>query len=132
VIYQDLPDLIELGISARFDGWSADSTAYASPTAFREDARRLLAWVSSPTEPVFIEAGADTGIGWMLLKFYTVDRAGHAFCAVTLSSGRTARTSRRFAIEIPTELGMVERFAHECLALSTDFSHEARLPGLPA
>jgi hypothetical protein len=83
-----------------------------------------------------IEAGADTGIGWMVLEFYTIDHAAHARCAVTLATKtltnqpRPAETSR-FAIELPTELGLIERFARECIALSGNFKRDARLVGLP-
>lgn len=36
----------------------------------------------------------------------------------------------RFMVELQTELGLVERFARECIALSTDPSRDARLIGL--
>ncbi|HUE74153.1 MAG TPA: hypothetical protein VMP01_24945 [Pirellulaceae bacterium] len=136
VVYEDLPDLIQLGVLVRSGEWSAHCRAYAGPTAFADEAQRLLAWVSSPIVPMRIEAGADNGIGWMLLKFYTIDRAGHVRCAVSLATGREdsdARTEStwRFSIEMPTELGLVERFARECIALGSDYSREARLLGLP-
>jgi hypothetical protein len=135
VVYEDLPDLIELGVSVRCGEWSAFSKAYTGPTMLADEARRLLAWISSPVDPISIEAGEDTGIGWMVLKFYTLDRAGHMCCAVTLATGNepSARPESiwRFAIEMPTELGLVERFARECIALSTDFSRDAKLQGLP-
>jgi hypothetical protein len=31
---------------------------------------------------------------------------------------------------IPTELGLIERFARECKVLGKDFKHEARLAAL--
>ena len=136
VVYEDPPDLIELGTSVRCGDWSAYAKAYTGPTAFAERAQRLLAWVSSPTKSISVEAGADTGIGWMVLKFYTIDRAGHVCCAVTLATGEQPSNARpestwSFGVEMKTELGLVERFARECIALSTDFSQEARLQGLP-
>ena len=133
VVYEDLPDLIELAISVRHGGWAAQSKAYASPTAFADEARRLLEWSTSPAGPVEIKAGADTGIGWMVLEFYTIDHARHARCAVTLATGGQAtrpEATWRFAVEIPTELGLVERFARECVALASDFSRVARLEGV--
>jgi hypothetical protein len=136
VIYEDLPDLIELGVRIIHDEWSAAATAYTSPSFFIENGNKLLSWVSAPDQPLRIEAGADTGIGWMVLEFYTINRAGHTRCAVTLATStrtnepRPAETSR-FAIELPTELGLVERFARECIALGGDFKREARLIGLP-
>lgn len=134
VVYEDLPDLIELGIKVRYGGWSADSKAYTAPTDFADGARRLAEWASAPDGSLTIECGADTGIGWLVLRFYTVDLAGHICCALTLATGeQNARpeSTWRFGIEIPTEAGLVKRFARECLALSTDFSREARLVGVP-
>jgi hypothetical protein len=75
VIYEDMPDLIELGVRAVHGEWSAVATAYTSPSFFIENGQALLRWVEAPNEPLRIEAGADTGIGWMLLQFYTIDRA---------------------------------------------------------
>jgi hypothetical protein len=135
VVYEELPDLIELGVAVRYGEWSAFSKAYTGPTMLADDARRLLAWVSSPVDPISLEAGENTGIGWMVLKSYTIDRAGHVCCAVTLatSDAPSARPESiwRFAIEMRTELGLVERFARECMALCTDFSRDAKLQGLP-
>jgi hypothetical protein len=137
VIYGDLPNLIELGVRVIHGEWSAVATAHTSPLFFLENGKELLRWVRAPNEPLRIEAGADTGIGWMVLQFYTIDHAGHARCAINLASKtrtnepRPAETSR-FGIEFPTELGLVERFARECIALNDDFRPDARLIGLPA
>ena len=137
VIYEELPNLIELGVRVLHGEWSAMATAYTSPSFLTENGERLLRWVAAPNEPLRIEAGADTGIGWIVLQFYTVNHAGHTRCAITLASKtrtnhpRPAETSR-FAIEFPTELGLVQRFAQECVALSDDFKRDARLIGLPA
>jgi hypothetical protein len=135
VVYEDLPDLLELGVVVRCGQWSAFSRAYIGPSFLTDDSRRLLEWVSAPHEPVEVEAGGEL-IGSISLKFYTINRAGHARCAVSLATGPLARDARpeetwRFKVEMPTELGLVERFAKECVALSTDFSREARLLGLP-
>jgi len=136
VAYEDQPDLIELCARVSYGNWSAESTAYVSPTFLSENAKAILDWVESPKQQLRIEAGANTGIGWMVLQFYTIDSAGHARCAVELATKtrtdgpRPAETSR-FAIELPTELGLVERFGRDCLALGNDFKREARLTVLP-
>jgi hypothetical protein len=135
VIYQDLPDLIELHVRVIHGEWSASSTAYTSPSFFTKIGPELLRWAKAPEEALRIEAGADTGVGWMVLQFYTIDRAGHVRCAITLATNartnhpRPAETSR-FAIELPTELGLIERFARECIALGSDFKRDARLTGV--
>jgi hypothetical protein len=131
VIYEDV-HLIELRIRVVHGEWSAVSTAYASHSLLTEVGEAILQWTEAPNEPLSIEAGADTGVGWTVLQFYTIDRAGHARCAVKLATKtrtdgpRPAETSR-FAIELPTELGLIERFGRECIALGTDFKREARL-----
>jgi hypothetical protein len=136
VVYEDLPDLIELGVRVKCGEWSAVSTAYTSPSFFAENGTKLLAWVKSPFEPLHIEAGANTGIGWMVLQFYTIDHAGHARCAVALATKtrsndpRPAETSR-IAIEFPTELGLIEGFGRQCIQVGGNFKREARLIGLP-
>ena len=135
VVYNDL-HLIELGARVRHGEWSAVSTAYADHTFLTETGHAILRWAKSPDEPLKIEAGGDTGAGWMVLQFYTIDSARHTRCAITLATGlqineaRPAETSR-LAIELPTELGLVERFAQECIALGSDFKREAWLIGLP-
>jgi hypothetical protein len=135
VSYEDLPDLIELSVRVIHGEWSAVSTAYASPLFLTEECKGLLRWVEAPGRPLRLEAGADTGIGWMVLQFYTIDRAGHARCAITRCKNANARAMScrdiTVAIELPTELGLVERFARECIALGTDFKRQARLIGLP-
>lgn len=136
VIYEELPNLIQLAIRVVHGEWSAISTAYVSPEFLTEQGEAILNWVKAPDEILNIEAGADTGIGWMVLRFYTIDRAGHARCAITLATqtrtdgARSAETSR-FAMELPTELGLIECFARECIALGSDFKREARLTTLP-
>jgi hypothetical protein len=136
VIYEDLPNLVELGIRVVHGEWSATSTAYVSPEFLTESGDAILHWIEAPNKPLSIEAGADTGIGWMVMQFYTIDRAGHARCAITLATqtltdGPRAAETSRFAIELPTELGLIERFAQECIALGSDFKREARLTILP-
>src|ERR1039457_4127364 len=84
VIYEDLPDLIELGIRVIHGEWSAVATAYTSPSFFIENGEGLLRWVKPPKEPLRIEAGADTGFGWIVLQFYTINHAGHARRAIPL------------------------------------------------
>jgi hypothetical protein len=130
VIYEDV-HLLEISVRVLHGEWSAVSTAYTSLSFFTENGNALLRWVEAPDEPLRIKAGADTGIGWMVLQFYTINLARHVRCAVTLATQtmgnlRPAETSR-FSIELPTELGLVERFARECIALGGNLKHEARL-----
>src|SRR5207237_2370778 len=111
--YREQPDLMELEILVQYRGWKAHSAVYASPHGFADDCEHLLKWAKAPSQPITIEAGADTGIGWLKLSFYTIDRAGHVACSVTLATGLQPRDARpaetwRMAIEIRTEPGLVE------------------------
>ncbi|HEX8323575.1 MAG TPA: hypothetical protein VF595_06635 [Tepidisphaeraceae bacterium] len=133
VIYDDLPDMIELAVDARHAGWVARSTAYASPDFFTSDASELIAWSFSPKSRFRMEVGADTGIGWLVLEFFTVDLAGHVRCSVQLATAqRQPGESWRCCFELPTELGLVERFGRECARLGDGVGQEARLVGVPA
>jgi hypothetical protein len=136
VVWEDLPDMVELETRVRAGEWSALSRAYALPDFLAGDAERLIAWARNPHGRFRLDAGADTGIGWLVLEFYTIDSAGHARCAVTLATGGTSREARpaetwRFAIEIKTEPGLIERFGQERIWLGRDRSGTARLSGLP-
>lgn len=135
VVYEDLPDMIEVETLVRAGDWSARSCAYCSPDFLVEDANRLIEWSRNPQGNCRLEAGADTGIGWLVLDFYTVDSAGHTRCAVTLATGGTSRDARpaetwRFAIELKTEPGLIERFGRECVAMASDYSRLATLSHL--
>jgi hypothetical protein len=136
VVYDDLPDMIGLQARVRCGDWTARSRAYASPDFLAADAERLVAWARDPNGVFRLSAGADTGIGWLVLDFYVVDAAGHARCGVTLATAapRGARPAEtwRVSIEMTTELGLIERFARECLSLGRDHSIVARLAGVNA
>ncbi len=94
VPYEDLPDLIELGARVHYGEWSAASTAYASLSFLADSGKAILRWAKVPQERMRIEAGANTGIGWVLLEFCTIDHACHARCAVTLATGGHARDAQ--------------------------------------
>ena len=106
VIYEDLPDLIEIEARIVFGDWSAVACAYTSPSSFAEHAHGLLAWSQRPVEEFSMEAGADTGIGWASLRWYTVNRPGHLACHVRLATqniGSRPESVRRLALEVPGE-----------------------------
>jgi hypothetical protein len=132
VVYEDLPDLIEVETRVRAGEWSALSRAYCSPAFLADCATQLVEWSHKPQGHLRLEAGADTGIGWLVMDFYTIDAAGHTRCAVTLATGHTPSNARaaetwRFAVELRTEPGLIERFGQECSALGRDHSRKATL-----
>ena len=137
VIYRDPPDLVELEVRVQYRGWTARSTVYAQPHVFASNCKRLLEWATTPSDTLTLEAGADTGIGWLKLDFYTIGRTGHVGCSLQLATGKQPHDARpaetwRLAIEIQTELGLVERFARAGHLLSTNLDGEAKLIGLPS
>src|SRR5580704_8681157 len=93
VIYED-EHLLEISVRVRHGEWSALSTAYTDLSFFTDNGNALLRWVEAPDEPLRIKAGADTGIGWMVLQFYTINLARHVRCAITLATQTLTRGSR--------------------------------------
>ena len=132
VVYQDLPDLIEIEARVVSGDWSGITCAYTSPSSLVEEARGLLAWTERPREIFTLDAGADTGIGWFQLRCYAVDRAGHLACHVNLATsaiGDKPDTVWRLSLEIPTQTASVERFARQLIAVAETLIGEATLAG---
>jgi hypothetical protein len=132
VVYEDLPDLIEIEARVLSGDWSGITCAYTSPSSLVEKARGLLAWTDRPKEEFTLDAGADTGIGWFRLRCYAVDRAGHLVCHVNLATnaiGDRPQGVWRLSLEIPTEMASVERFARQLLAVAETLTGEAALAG---
>jgi hypothetical protein len=130
VVYEDLPDLIEVEARIVFGDWSAVTRAYTGPSSLAKDARGLLAWSQRPVGEFSLEAGADTGIGWAHLRWYPIDRAGHLACHVRLATQAIRdrpEVVRRLALEVPVEAFSVERFARQLLAVSETLTGEAVL-----
>lgn len=131
VVYDD-PHLIEVEVRVVAGEWSGTTRAYTTSGSLGEGARGLLAWASRPHEPYTLEAGTDTGIGWVSLRWYTIDRSGHLVCHVqiaTAGGGDRPEGVRRLALEFPTELGLVERFARQLGRIAESLIGEAVLSG---
>ncbi len=137
IVWTDPPDLIELETHVAADGWSGTARAYASPEQLREEAENLLRWCDHRNGAVAIEAGADTGIGGLTLRFCAIDMAGHIVCHIQLTTGDLPNDARpeqiwRLALEIPTEPSQIQRFAHQLVAIVSSLEGEAVLKGVPA
>ena len=134
IVYEDLPDLIQIEARVVHGDWRGTVRAYASPDGLREDARHIGSWSRNPNKDCVLEAGEDNGIGWLQLRFYSVDLAGHLCCHVQLSESRPAhcRTQEiwRLSIEMCTEPGLIERFASELCAIIPTVGKEAILVGV--
>jgi hypothetical protein len=121
VIYEDLPDLIELETELLAGNWTGVATSYASPADLAEACSELASWTRQPSAECRIEAGGDSGIGYLSLVFYTVNLSLNAACYASIAAadhtGRKDRVSR-LSIELQTELGLVERFARQLSLLA--------------
>jgi hypothetical protein len=128
-VYDD-PHLIQVEVRVLAGDWCGTTRAYTTPDRLGEGARGLLAWAARPHEQFALEAGTDTGIGWVSLRRYMIDRSGHLVCHVrfaTASESDRPNGVRRLALEFPTELGLVERFARQLASVAEARSGEAEL-----
>jgi hypothetical protein len=132
VVYDDLPDLIQIEARVVSGDWSGITWAYTGPSSLAEESRGLLAWTECLRGEFTLNAGADTGIGWLQLRWYPVDRAGHLACHVHLARQATRDRSEsawRLSLEMPTEPASVERFARRLIAVAETLTGEAVLAG---
>ena len=130
IVYEDLPDLIEIEVRVLSGDWSGVARAYTGPSSLAEEARSLLAWSRRPVGEFALDAGADTGIGWVHLRWYAVDLAGHLACHVQLATSKAMDRpeSARLALEFPVEPYALEQFAHQIIAIVETLAGEAVLP----
>src|SRR5262245_50203906 len=136
VVYHDLPDLVEIEVRVQMRDWSGRARAYTAPGLLRENANSLAEWSYHPVSEFVTEAGADTGIGWVRLRWFCADRAGHLVCHVQVATGYYTSgrpdSGSRFSLEISTEAGLVERFAKQVVAVLEKLDGEAVLEGVNA
>lgn len=135
VIYED-DDLIELKTDLRCGSWSGVATTYASAHELAQQANSLLKWTRQCEGDCVIKTGAEGSLGWLLLRFYAVDLAGHTACHISMgtsarNSNRDTEPPRKIYIEMKTELGLIERFAKQLAVLGAAHAGEASLEGVP-
>jgi hypothetical protein len=126
------PHLIEVEVQVVAGDWSGITRAYTTRESLIEGAHGLLALAARPQEQFALEAGSGTGIGWASLRWYMIDRSGHLVCHVRIAtaeeSGRP-EGAKRLALEFPTELGLVERFARQLASVAESLTGEGVLAG---
>ncbi|MBX7106344.1 MAG: hypothetical protein K1X57_19860 [Gemmataceae bacterium] len=116
VVYVD-EHLIELAATIGAGHWCGRATAYTVPAEVTRFADALLRFVVGGP-PAAFEAGAETGIGLIGLRFYRSDRAGHIACHARLALGGVPTEHRpeqvsRLAVEFGAEAWAVEQFAQQ-------------------
>ncbi len=130
VIYEDLPDLIEVETRVNAGPWSGVATAYTGPEMLRDAARGLQTWAQRPTGVFVLEAGADIGIGWLRLRCSSVGGRGAIPCQVDLAtSSGDPLTAWRLSLVSPVEAWSLEGFARQLERLAETLEGEAILAG---
>jgi hypothetical protein len=134
IVYVD-EHLIELEAEVRAGHWSGQARAYTVPEnigAFGIVLKRFADAVDAVAE---FEAGADTGIGLIAMRFYREDRAGHIACHVRLATHppKDCRPEEvfRLSIELQTEAGAVVQFARQISEMAKARGGQALLQVLP-
>ena len=135
MIYEDAPDLLEIETRVHSYSWQGVARAYAATESLRQQAVALDTWCKHLTGEAVIEAGADTGVGWILIRFYRADSAGQVLCHVTLATGGVVANHRpeqvwRLSLEIPTEVDLVEQFARSLQSALCSVGSTALLQGI--
>lgn len=132
VVRVDLPDMIDIEGKLSCGDWSGVACAYASPKLLAESASKLATWAEMPAGEAVIEAGEDTGIGWLRLRFYPIGMARHVTCHVQMATSMATVRPRqgRLEMEIATEPGLIIRFAKDLESLSLTQHGEAVLEGI--
>jgi hypothetical protein len=102
VVYDDPPDLIERETHIRAGDWSGKATAYASTVTLHEQCSALSVWTHNPVGEVRIEAGADTGIGWLILRFYSIDLPATSRAKLRLRPARVTRIIQSTFLAYPS------------------------------
>jgi len=131
VVWHDM-DIIEIETRVRFGKWSAVASTYASPDFLSQSAWAILDWAKSPQGTLRLDTGPECGNGRLALEFYPFNRAGGVRCRVTLATNHHPANDSvdgiwRMSIEMAPELGRVERFGRECMALGESLTGDARL-----
>jgi hypothetical protein len=130
VVYVD-EHLIELAATIGAGQWCGRATAYTVPAEVARFADALLLFADGGP-PVAFEAGAETGIGLIGLRFYRTDRAGHIACNARLALGGVSSEHRpeqvsRLAVEFGAEAWAVERFARQLAEIARTQAGRAAL-----
>lgn len=133
IVYEDFPHFSYIEARIVAGDWSGITWVDHDPGSLAEEASDLLAWTARSSEGFGFEIGSESGGGWLSLRFYTVNRAGHLACHVRLATKAESNRPegvRRLTLEFPTEPALVERFARQLAAVAETLTGEAVLAGI--
>lgn len=131
-VYDD-EHLIQMECRMAVGGWSGITRAYTNQNDLRTFAEAAEQFGKTLGSSIAWEAGADAGIGLIGLRLYTIDRSGHIRCHVRLASDDTRHRPPElwhFAVELPTEAGLVITFALHLARVAEELRGQAVLPGV--
>jgi hypothetical protein len=132
VSYKDLPDLIEVETRVAAAGWQGMARAYTGPGSLLDAARRLRLWAARPVGEFALEAGADTGIGWLFVRWESSGGRGAIPCHVHIATNAgDPKISWRLSLAWPVESWSLERFARQLERVAETLQGEANLEGVP-
>ena len=127
--------LLELRCRVEVSKWSGVADAYTVPADVSSLAIDLERFASDLQAELAWQAGADTGIGLIGLRFRTIDRARHVVCQVRLATRTATSTpeeSWHLSIEMQTEAEAMLRFARQLRHMADERVGIATLSGLGA
>jgi hypothetical protein len=132
VVREDLPDMIEVEAQVVTEEWAGVATGYVGPDDFRTAADGLRRWADRPAGEHLFEIGADTGIGWVQLRWVAKDGRGVISCHVRLATNRgDPQTCWRLGLTLKAEPWAVQRFAASLTSVARSFEGGAVLKCLP-
>jgi hypothetical protein len=114
VVYSDT-DVLKLEADVNTGHWRGRVRAYTTAPSIAAFATALEQFTNGALPIAEFNAGADTGIGLIGLRFYRVDRSGHIACHVRFVSGELPSEHRpeqawRLEVEVGAESWALVQF----------------------
>lgn len=123
------PHMDEVEVQVRHDGWSAHSRHYTSLSELGNHGAKLRKWCESVDGSLTVPIAGEIINSEASLQFFITDGSGHISCRVALNPNPFGLGERRIALDVPTETGLVDRFAAELQALAIKREGYATLEG---
>ena len=135
IVYAD-EHLLELEAIVRNGLWRGQAKAYTLPRDIATFATSLERFADGAVATAAFQAGDDTGIGLISLRFYRIDRAGHIACHTTLVTNDYSTDHRpeeewRLAVEAGAESWAVLQFARQLTCVASAEAGRASLAIAP-
>jgi hypothetical protein len=130
VSYEDL-HLIEVETRVAAPAWQGVASAYTDAGSLLDGARRLQRWAARPDGDFILEAGADTGIGWLFVRWQSSGGRGTIPCHIQIATKTwDSQPSWRMSLTCPVESWSLEQFARQLERVAETRQGEANLEGV--